>query len=264
MVDSHDYSFFGQKTAMMVRTFSKNDPNVFFKFIGKKPNGEWEKPSKGEGKIIKFSLEEIVSILQVLKRKLKNWTTYHTFKENGTQIIFSWANNEFKDLRIKVDNYSKIINRPQVEILRLLLEHILKEKIIYSTTSNKEQSYDTAESIKDNLNFVPEYAEPIIQEVIPTSDKYYEREKIKTDYNAMNKENRIITKVQSSNAKNDKTEISGLIKIETEKAIYMEIPNQGGIWVPKSTIHSNYTNDSNKFQRILIDNWFLKKKGIIS
>jgi len=64
MTDQHNYSFFCQKTGLTVQSAPKNEPYMFLRFIKNKSDGEWEKPSKGEGKAIKFSLEEMVSILQ--------------------------------------------------------------------------------------------------------------------------------------------------------------------------------------------------------
>ena len=52
---------------MIVQSSSQKDPYIFFKLLKKNDNGAWEKLSKGEGKTIKFSLEELVLILQVLK-----------------------------------------------------------------------------------------------------------------------------------------------------------------------------------------------------
>jgi hypothetical protein len=43
------------------------------KCIKKKNDGIWEKPSKGEDKKIKCSLEEMIMILQVLKRKINSF-----------------------------------------------------------------------------------------------------------------------------------------------------------------------------------------------
>ena len=76
MTDQHNYSFFGQKTGLTVQSALKNEPYKFLRFIKNKSDGEWEKPPKGEGKAIKFSLEEMVSILQVLGRKITK-----TFRE---------------------------------------------------------------------------------------------------------------------------------------------------------------------------------------
>jgi hypothetical protein len=60
MTNSHNYSFFGQKSALFIKSSSKNEPYIFFQCIKSKNDGSWEKPSQGEGKIIKLSLEEMI------------------------------------------------------------------------------------------------------------------------------------------------------------------------------------------------------------
>ena len=66
MGDTHSKSFFGQNTGLIVSSSSKTDPYFFIRCIKKKPGGSWEKPSSGEGKVVKCSLDEIVMILEVL------------------------------------------------------------------------------------------------------------------------------------------------------------------------------------------------------
>jgi len=144
MTETHNYSFFGQKTGMIVQSSSQKDPYIFFKLLKKNENGAWEKPSKGEGKTIKFSLEELVLILQVLKHGTKTWSAYHKFKGNTTQISFAWQEEtektKNKTLFIKIGNYPKMLNFAQAEVLKLLLAHILKEKIKFATSSRFSQS----------------------------------------------------------------------------------------------------------------------------
>jgi len=69
---------------LIVQSSSKEEPYIFFQCIKEKNNGNWEKPSRGEGKKIKFNLKEIVRILQVLKHNTNKWATYHSFKEEKT------------------------------------------------------------------------------------------------------------------------------------------------------------------------------------
>ncbi|MHA1337681.1 MAG: hypothetical protein ACTSPW_18375, partial [Promethearchaeota archaeon] len=106
MVDTHFQSFFGQNTGIIVMSPSKEEPFILIRFIKKKDINTWERPSAGEGKIIKISMEEIVMILEVLNKNLFNWTTYHSFKNNRTKISFSWENNGEERFWITIDNYS--------------------------------------------------------------------------------------------------------------------------------------------------------------
>lgn len=144
MTKTHNYSFFGQKTGMIVQSSSQKDPYIFFKLLKKNESGAWEKPSKGEGKTIKFSLEELVLILQVLRHETKSWSGYHKFKGNTTQISFAWQEQtektKDKTLFIKIGSYLKMLNFAQTEVLKLLLTHILKEKIKFATSPRFPQS----------------------------------------------------------------------------------------------------------------------------
>ena len=62
VTNTHSQSFFGQSTGLTIQSISKEQPFIFFKCIKKKADKSWEKPSKGEGKVIKCNLEEIIMI----------------------------------------------------------------------------------------------------------------------------------------------------------------------------------------------------------
>ncbi len=91
MTDKHNYSFFGQKVGVIVQSPSKTEPFIFFRLIKAKNDGLWEKPSKGEGKTIKFSLGEIACILRVLTNKTNTWSSFHSYKDVKTQILVEKA-----------------------------------------------------------------------------------------------------------------------------------------------------------------------------
>lgn len=237
MVDSHIQSFFGQNTGIIVKTLSRSKNFVFFQCIKKKPNGVWEKPSANEGKTIKFSLEEVVMILQVLNRKIINWTNYHSYQNKKTHISFSWEDNNTDVLWINISDYSKMLNFAQVEILRLLLTHILNEKIIYATSSKK----------KSKSVFQDEFNHNLITENI-FSNIYKEA----------------IEEQPSMKKTPIMTQIEGLIKAESSKAILVQFNSDREVWIPKSTIHSQYIPRKNTIQSFLIENWILKKNNLIS
>jgi len=136
MVDKHSQSFFGQSTGLTIRSSSKTEPFIFLKCIKKKPDGSWEKPSLGEGKTIKCNLGEIVMILDVLNRNRASWTSFHNFKDVKTQISFKWEDDAKEKLLIYIGKYSKMLKFAQIEIFRLLLKHILEEKIEFATVLN--------------------------------------------------------------------------------------------------------------------------------
>lgn len=235
MVDKHSQSFFGQSTGLTLLSSSRSDPYLYFKCIQKKQNGSWEKPSAGEGKTIKCNLDEIIMILQVLKKNEKAWSSFHSFKESKTQISFKWDENNDKKLMIKIGKYSKVLNYSQVELLRLLLKHILKEKIEYATTSN---FIGNKKAPKENLKSAHN------NQVITPKSK------------GITIENREVNEGKTS-------QIEGSIKNSTEKALLINFNNDIEIWIPRSTIKSNYNIEDDSSQIFLIDDWILKKNNII-
>lgn len=237
MVDAHIQSFFGQNTGIIVKTLSRSKPYIFFHFIKKKNNGIWEKPSSNQGKVIKFSLEEIVMILQVLNRNLLNWTNYHTYRDKKTHISFSWEEDNTDILWINIDDYSKMLNFAQTEILRLLMTHLLTEKIIYATTLKKESIRSDNTLLENQLS-------------------YFSNDKSLIHNSSQNETKRKKSSIMSP--------IEGLIKGESEKAMLIKFDSNKEVWIPKSAIHSRYVLRKNNTQTFVIENWILKKNNLES
>jgi hypothetical protein len=237
MVDNHSYSFFGQKVGLIIQSALKNEPYMFFRLIKSKNDGSWEKPSSGEGKIIKFSLEEMVYIIRVLNKKINSWSSYHTFKDNKTQISFKWENEEKNKLWIHIGSYSKVLEYAQFTILQMLMTHILKEKIQFAT------------AFSSSKNKVENFSNIIIQEEIIT-------ESFKNDSNHINK---------GENGKNREVKkVTGSIQKETKKALLIQFDGGAEIWIPKSRIYSEFKNTKNLIQKFSIDSWILSKNKILS
>lgn len=251
MVNSHNRSFFGQNTALIIQSASKKEDWIFFRCLKRKKGNLWEKPSRGEGKVIKVSLEELVMILKVLREKKDSWTTYHKYNGSNTQISFNWQENI---LWINIGDYSKMLDEAQIEIMRLLLEHILKEKVEFATGS--EQSTENFKSSKekkskDNHNS-------------PNQNNQSSKSKMSKEISYIKEE--IITP-RSKNPEKMKTikdviKINGILKRSTNKAILLQFPNQKEAWIPKSTIHNGFEDQVNQSQLFLIDNWVLEKNNI--
>ncbi|MFX1376443.1 MAG: hypothetical protein ACFFA0_11560 [Promethearchaeota archaeon] len=216
---------------MFIQSSAKSEPFIFLKFIKKKNNGSWEKLSTGEGKTIKCGLEEIVMILTVLKRKKKSWSTVHSFKEEKTQISLSWEGDN--KVWFNVGDYPKMLSFTQIEILRLLLTHILKEKIAFSTIPDTSKSLST-NNYKNNLT-------------------KQEQNRIVDDGLRIREELDLGTNVRK---------MEGRIMGETDKALRLIIDNGEEIWIPKSTIKSHYDLKINAKQNFLIDSWFLEKNNL--
>ncbi len=234
MTNNHSQSFFGQETGLTINSTSKKENFIFIKCIKKKSDGAWEKPSLGEGKTVKLSLDEMVMILKVLKKIKRSWSSFHSYKENKTQISFNWEKNGENKLWINIENYSKLLKEAQIEIFKLLLRHLIKEKIEFATISNKSN----IEKIDSNTT---------------ETQVEVETEEVDMDINTVK---------QSISREKDTVEVSGSIKAETEKALLIVFnPDQEG-WIPKSTIHSNYKPEKGLNQKFLVDEWILKRNNI--
>lgn len=244
-MDSHSKSFFGQNTGMIVSSSSSSDPFIFIHCIKKKPDGIWEKPSTKEGKIIKISLEEIVMILRVLNRQTLNWQSHHIYKDKKTSLSFSWEDEDANILWINIGIYSKMLNLAQTEILRLLLIHLLKEKIVFST--------------------IPKRTSNEIKVIKLKQEEFYNRNKIEetNEESDCNKNSLFPDIVLRGDILKDLSNVDGIILEETEKAILIEFNNKE-VWVPKSAINNHYLPRKNLSQKFLINNWFLKKNNLTS
>ena len=239
MTDKHSQSFFGQSTGLIIQSSSKNEPYIFLSCIKRKPDGVWEKPSIGEGKTIRCSLDELVMILRVLNRKINSWSGYHTYKENNTPISFSWENSEKDKLWINIGNYSKMLGVAQIEIFKLLLKHLIKERIEFATVSNISQ--------KQEKELGEQQIPNILKSDNPDSDR-----------------NTIIDRklVHANRIKEDRVEINGSIKAETEKALLIVFTSGQELWFPKSIIHSQYDSEVGKYQSFITENWILEKNKV--
>lgn len=272
MSDTHTQSFFGQSTGLTISSAYKSEPFIFLKCIKKKTDGAWEKFSKGEGKTIKCNLEEIVMLLQILCQKANSWSTYHTFNEIKTQLSFNWAENNDGDndpkLWINIGEYKKMLNFAQVEIFRMLLEHILKEKIEYATIGSKNNDKGEPEQINEEI-FSKYQDESELNALDGLDDR--ETESKKKNYIikpktviARKDENKTTFYNQPNKSDKETTRINGLIKGETGKALLIVLSPGNEIWIPKSKIHSNYNNEKNKLQSFEIENWILKKRDLLT
>ena len=251
MVKQHSYSFFGQNTGLIVNSPSDSDPFFFMRCIKRKSDGNWEKPSIGEGKVIKISLEESIMILDVLNRKNLNWTGFHTFNDDKTQISFGWEDKTTKTLWIKIANYSKMLNYAQADILRRLLDHFLKEKIKKATIMNNNNKNERDQQERHSNTF--------------SNRKNNDPRNIKDDNNIKSKNEDIVLNDNIENDLNKELrQLNGVIQGETDKALLINFNSGQEIWIPKSTIHGKYTPRKNFEQEFLIDDWILKRNQIIS
>ncbi len=249
MARKHDYSFFGQNTGLILSTSSQYEPFLFIRCIKRKSDGNWEKYSNGEGKVIKISLEEMVMIIEVLNSKKLNWTSYHTFKDDKTQFSFEWEDKTMKVLWIKIVNYSKMLNFAQVDILKRLLEHVLDEKIEHATVMNNEENNGEEQENYCSKNF-----------------QIKKRQHQETIFRGNNEKSNYKIKIENNKPEKDTTKeivhLNGIIQGETEKAFLINFNSGQETWIPKSTIHGNYSPRKNHEQEFFVEYWILKRNKI--
>jgi len=106
--------------------------------VRKKRDGNWEKTSQGEGKTIRLSLEEMVCIKEVFKKCPSSWKSVHKYKEEMTSIDFDSRENQSLPYLLKIGTYPKPLTFAQGEIFRMLLEHLITEKIEHLNTFIKK------------------------------------------------------------------------------------------------------------------------------
>ncbi|MFW9941349.1 MAG: hypothetical protein ACFFFT_09930, partial [Candidatus Thorarchaeota archaeon] len=157
--------------------------------------------------------------------------TVHSFKNEKTPISLSWEGDN--KVWFNVGDYPKMLSFTQIEILKLILIHILEEKIEYSTVPDTNKSLANS-SLKDTNDLV-------------------EKDDITKDGLTIQEEMNLGEKIRR---------LEGIISGETEKAIRIAINNGDDVWIPKSTIKSKYNAEINTKQTFLIDSWFIEKNNL--
>ncbi len=218
---------------MILKSNSKSDPFIYFTFIKKKDEQNWEKPSTGEGKSIKLSLDEIAMIQRLLKKTAKSWKGFHSYEGTKTSIELNWTGED--EIQIKVDQYSKQIKAGHIDILQLLFKHLLKEKVEFSTELKSLNEF------KNSNKAEKETITPETKNILP--------KKI------------LSPKITPDTANNSEISvISGIIEKSTEKALQIKLESGEHKWVPKSKIHSKFDQESQEIQVFQVESWILKKK----
>ena len=87
---------------------------------------------------MKFNIEEIIQILGVLSGNATSWNVIHTYNDERTNISFKWEEQSI-GFRFEIGEYNKLLKFPQSEFMKLLLNHILKEKIEFATGGTEKK-----------------------------------------------------------------------------------------------------------------------------
>ncbi|MFX1496041.1 MAG: hypothetical protein ACFFBH_00805 [Promethearchaeota archaeon] len=239
MADFHTKTFYGQKSSMIITSPTKMVPYIFLSCINRKDDGTWESSSKGEGKTVKISIEEIICILEVLNRRIANWRGYHVFKERQTEIYVGWEDETRQVIRIKIGDYTKKLRFPNLNLMTLLLEHILSEKIEFATSGTFE-SKEKEEKIDEGSEY------SLFSEHITARDGLQ------------------VVETTEYGVSVDTVEVNVKLKVESPKALLITLETGEEFWIPKSTIHSQYDVDNKEnYQSFIVDKWIIEKNKII-
>jgi len=232
MTDYHTKTFYGQKSSITLTSPSKSAPYVFLSCINRKEDGSWENTSKGEGKTVKISTEEIICILEVLLKKSANWRGFHVRSLPTTEIFVGWEDESRQIIKIQIESYKKKLQFPNLNFFRLMLEHILSEKIEFATSIRKNELADEIYGL-----FV---------ERITTRDGL------------------AVVETTEYEVTGELAELEVKIKVESPKALLITLESDKEFWIPKSTIHNNYDVENKaKLQTLIVDKWIIEKQRII-
>ena len=250
MVEYHNKAFFGSKVGMFFDSGSWTSPFFYLKFIRKRDGDKWEKPSLGEGKSIKFSLEDAALILRVLNQEALNWSTVHVYKENKTHISFQWDKVNQERLHVNGGDYHKMLNYAEIIVFKSLLEHVFGEKIARSTVNSGNGSF------KKSISVQPEEKKPKLTVTEETVGNARSESQTIAQPSAHLREEK--------STEPDTLKIGGVCEGETEKALLIEFEGTGQVWIPKSTIRSSFDPELGTIQQFTIDSWVLKNNGVVT
>ena len=239
MADYHTKTFYGQQSSITLTSPSKSIPYVFLSCINRKEDGTWEKTSEGEGKTVKITIEEIICILEVLRKKSANWRGFHIFKERKTEIYVGWEKESREVIQIKIGEYIKKIRFPNLNFFTLMLGHILSEKIEFATSGKSEKKSEDRD-----IHVEGEYG--VFSEHILARDGLQ------------------VVETTEFGVSIDTIEIKAKVKVESPKALLITLESDKEFWIPKSTIHSKYDVENKKnLQTFIVDKWIIDKQRIL-
>ena len=246
MADFHTKTIYGQKSSIIITSPAKMVAYIFLSCINRKDDGTWQVPTKGEGKTVKLSIEEIICILEVLNRRSANWTGYHVFKDRKTEIYVGWEDESRQVILIKIGDYIKKLRFPNLNFMTLLLDHILTEKIEFATSGKVESKAKKKEKEKEKEEVDEEGKYGLFSEHITTLDGLH------------------IVETTEYGISIDTIEIKAQIIVESPKAFLIALDTDEEFWIPKNSINNDYDVKKKKSQKLLVDKWIIEKQKILS
>lgn len=113
-----DEAFFGKINCLKIQ-FNNQKECYFHLGLDTKGKWDWQK--------VKMSNNELGEIIWLLKRDIGKCAFFHSFGTSKTQI---WCNKSEKGFSIKVDKVSKNLSIGEAEVLRVLLEEIIRLSVV--------------------------------------------------------------------------------------------------------------------------------------
>lgn len=144
MSDVHLKTFHGQSVDLVVESKSKYDQFVYIHFVSKDL-------LERRKLLIKYSLEEIAMVLCVLRKDLFKWSSYH---KEDLKVTFIWEDKTWQILWVHAGNYSKALSLGQIEVFKLLIMHLLDEKVIFATSKNEIASETRLEGLSNQYKYL--------------------------------------------------------------------------------------------------------------
>ena len=250
-MDHHNYSFFGQKSAIILDSAKLVEPYLFLRFLKKLPEGRWEKPSLGEGKNLKVNLLEITEILRVLHTPNSEWSTVHRFQETQTSIKMTHQGDK---VQLFVTGYAKPLMPAEVRIFTDLLEHIYREKIEYATGGNPKYAGEESSepSVENNGSTI---TQPPISKDSPSPSTSPPPLPSYTPAPSISPEKW----VECLQKEDGYVCVPGEISARREKAISYTVTGRTTIWIPISQVKDD-CQKSDADVDIWVKEWFISTK----
>lgn len=261
-------AFFGQKTALLLNSPSKSNKCVFARFLKKKADGTWEKPSKKEGLVVKLNLLELIAIRDVLLGVIPTFRAFHSYNRSKTPISFYWNSEEKTDDQKIADDfiwfsageYSRPIRYPETVLLKELLIHIIQEKIEFATNNQNESGEDKQARTNHSNRIEKKLIENRRQDSISPRI-------IRKNKSAHMEDNLPKNCLKADQVPIEEKLSKGIVaKIlrKSPKALLLQLKGGKEFWTPKSMIYSPYDENFRELQEFSVANWLLKKKEIIA
>jgi len=139
-----------------------------------------------------------------------------------------------------------MLDYSQVQLFIALLNHLLREKVKFSTITS---SLERTDSQIGQIRKIEKPQENSHNKRIPSKNQTTETKYIKN------------TKVTVKKTfKKDVKQITGTIKFQTKKAILLELSSGEEKWVPKSVIQSLFKSWGKNEQTFYLDSWFFENE----